>query len=75
MLNSSKPVKFVYLKKLTNQSMLNGANTSRSFFSKTAKSLFNKDRNVLIEKKKKKKMHDEKYISKLHWILHNIESN
>lgn len=39
MLSSSKPIKFVHLQRITNQSMLNSGMTSTDFFMKAGKSL------------------------------------
>ena len=38
-LSSSKPIKFVHLQRITNQSMLNSGMTSTDFFMKAGKSL------------------------------------
>ena len=39
MLNSNKPVKFIHLRKLANQSMLNGAKTLTVLFMKTRRKM------------------------------------
>ena len=67
MLNSNEPIKVAHLQKLANQSMLNGALVNIISFGERARKLwsFDKARNVLIKKKKKKKTRDmgsEKYV-------------
>ena len=44
MVNTKKPIKIVYLQKLANQSMSDGAKISTFYFMKTKKSLFVRQR-------------------------------
>ena len=72
MLNSNQPIKVADHQKLINQSILNGAfkiEIGNNSFNESKKS-FDKERNVLIGKKKRD-MGDEKYIStRFRYILH-----
>ena len=59
MFNSNKPIRVAHLQKLANQSLLNGAlvmEMGNNYFIESKKNLFDKAENVLIEKKKKRKI-------------------
>ena len=59
MFNSNEPIKVAHLQKLANQSLLNGAlvmEMVNNSFRESKKNLFDKVRNVLIEKNKDMKI-------------------
>ena len=82
MSNSNKPIKFVYLQKLANQSMLNGTlvmemtKTSTFVFMKVKKSLVVHWKKKSFNWKNKEREDCEKiYFLKLQWISLNNEAN